>query len=175
MKTTALLAAFAAATAAATCPDLTSQLEDLGEGALPMKESSGTSSDFATKGGTVAYGAEGAVGGAVDFSQATTKNYLMAADDDDLDGFADFTIADEAAFSHAVVAAGADGLVVARELGVRHPRDGGPYGLEQRNACSDDEVRYGRPLASDGERELGLRLPVPDVLQVHDRNTRVKA
>ena len=64
----------------------------LGESALPMKESSGTSSDFATKSGTVGYGAEGAVGGAVDFSQATTKNYLMAADDDDLDGFADFTV-----------------------------------------------------------------------------------
>ena len=64
----------------------------LGEDALPMKESSGTSSDFATKSGTVVYDAEGAVGGAVDFSQATTKNYLMAADDDDLDGFADFTV-----------------------------------------------------------------------------------
>ena len=64
----------------------------LGESALPMKESTGVSTPFSAKTGTVAYGAEGVVGKSADFSTVSGNNYLKANDDDDLDGFTDFTI-----------------------------------------------------------------------------------
>ncbi len=64
----------------------------LGESSLPMAESTGVSTPFSTKNGTVAYGAAGAVGKSVDFSTVSGNNYLKAADDDDLDGFTDFTV-----------------------------------------------------------------------------------
>ena len=64
----------------------------LGEIELPMKESSGVSTDFASKNNTVLFGQGGAVGGAVDFSSGTSNNYLVANDDPDLDGFSDFTV-----------------------------------------------------------------------------------
>ena len=64
----------------------------LGESALPMKESSGVSTDFSSANNTVALGATGIVGASVDFSTTTANNYLIAADDDDLDGFDDFTV-----------------------------------------------------------------------------------
>ncbi|MBQ6136366.1 MAG: DUF2341 domain-containing protein, partial [Kiritimatiellae bacterium] len=65
----------------------------LGESALPMAESTGVSTPFASKTGTASYGATGAVGGSVDFTAAKgTEGFLTAADDDDLDGFNDFTV-----------------------------------------------------------------------------------
>lgn len=64
----------------------------LNESAVPMAESSGVSTPFSTAGGSgIVYGASGAVGGAVDFSEGNTSARLSAADDDDLDGFTDFT------------------------------------------------------------------------------------
>ena len=64
----------------------------LGESALPLAESTGVTTPFATKVGNAALGAAGIAGGAVDFSSATNGTRLVAADDDDLDGFNDFTI-----------------------------------------------------------------------------------
>ena len=64
----------------------------LGESALPLAESTGITTPFATKVGNAALGAAGIAGGAVDFSSATNGTRLVAADDDDLDGFDDFTI-----------------------------------------------------------------------------------
>ena len=66
----------------------------LGESGLPMKESTGVSTDFSQSTNTVVYGASGAVGRSVDFSTSYASQYngLFAADDDDLDGFEDFTI-----------------------------------------------------------------------------------
>ena len=66
----------------------------LGESGLPLKESTGVSTDFSTKTGTVVYAASGVVGRSVDFSTsyASQINALFANDDDDLDGFSDFTI-----------------------------------------------------------------------------------
>ncbi len=63
----------------------------LGESSLPMNESTGVSTPFSTKNGTVAYGTAGVVGNSVDFT-ASGNNYLKAADDEDLDGFTDFTV-----------------------------------------------------------------------------------
>ncbi len=64
----------------------------LNESALPLKESSGVSTPFSTAGGSgLVYGATGAIGGAVDFSGGNTYARLSADDDDDLDGFTDFT------------------------------------------------------------------------------------
>jgi len=63
----------------------------LGERALPLHESSGASSDFAySTGKTVAYGADGVVGGAVDIAGGAS-NAVVAADHDALDGFSKFT------------------------------------------------------------------------------------
>ena len=64
----------------------------LGESALPLAESTGVTTPFATKVGTVDLGAAGIAGGAVDFSNPETDTRLVAADDDDLDGFNSFTI-----------------------------------------------------------------------------------
>ncbi len=64
----------------------------LGESATPLAESTGVTTPFATKVGNVALGAAGIAGGAVDFSTATNGTRLVAADDDDLDGFDSFTI-----------------------------------------------------------------------------------
>ena len=64
----------------------------LGETALPLKESSETTSDFSTStGSSIVYGAEGAVGGSVNFGGGTS-NAVVAADHDALDGFTQFTI-----------------------------------------------------------------------------------
>jgi uncharacterized repeat protein (TIGR02543 family) len=65
----------------------------LGEGALPMKESSETSSDFTNSyGTTIGFAASGIVGGSVDFPTNGTYNALVAPDHDALDGFTKFTI-----------------------------------------------------------------------------------
>ncbi len=64
----------------------------LGESALPLRESSETSSDFSSKSGsTIAFAAPGVVGGSVDFSGGD-NNSVVAADHDALDGFSKFTI-----------------------------------------------------------------------------------
>lgn len=64
----------------------------LNESGVPMAESSGVSTPFSTAGGSgIVYAASGAIGGAVDFSGGTTFARLSADDDDDLDGFTDFT------------------------------------------------------------------------------------
>ena len=64
----------------------------LGESALPLKESSETSSDFVSKqGDTVSYAAQGVVGGSVDFGGGV-RNAVVAQDNDALDGFSKFTI-----------------------------------------------------------------------------------
>ncbi len=65
----------------------------LGEGALPLKESSETSSDFETKyGSTIGFAADGVVGGAVNFPAGGQYNSLVAPDHDALDGFSKFTV-----------------------------------------------------------------------------------
>ncbi|MBQ6137023.1 MAG: DUF2341 domain-containing protein, partial [Kiritimatiellae bacterium] len=65
----------------------------LGESALPLRESSGNSSDFAYQAGTgVGFAAAGVVGGAVDFPSGGLTNTLVALDHDNLDGFTKFTI-----------------------------------------------------------------------------------
>ena len=65
----------------------------LGESALPLKESSGTSTDFTESADSQEIlAATGAVGGAVDFAAGTRYSRLLALDDDDLDGFTDFTV-----------------------------------------------------------------------------------
>ena len=64
----------------------------LGESAVPMKESSETTSDFTTTNGTgIAFASQGIVGGSVDFSSGS-KCSLVAPDHDLLDGFEKFTI-----------------------------------------------------------------------------------
>ena len=64
----------------------------LGESAVPMKESSETTSDFTTTNGTgIAFASQGIVGGAVDFGNASNCS-LVAPDHDLLDGFSKFTI-----------------------------------------------------------------------------------
>ena len=64
------------------------------ETGLPLAESSGVSTPIDSGSATVVYGYEGAVGNAVDMKAAGAgwANYLSAADDDDLDGFTDFTL-----------------------------------------------------------------------------------
>ena len=65
----------------------------LNETALPMKESSRTSSAFTSSSGDgIGFAAEGVVGGSVDFGAAGNKRSLTANDSDALDGFAQFTI-----------------------------------------------------------------------------------
>jgi len=65
----------------------------LGESGVPMKESSETSSDFASSyGKTIGYGADGIVGKSVNFPSGGISNALVAADHDALDGFSKFTI-----------------------------------------------------------------------------------
>ena len=64
----------------------------LGQSALPLVESTGVTTPFATKVGNAVLGAAGIAGGAVDFSSATNGTRLVAADDPDLDGFDSFTI-----------------------------------------------------------------------------------
>ncbi len=85
----------------ATLPDVPSQdvwddgyvgVWHLGESAVPMNDSTGVSTAFTTKTGTLGYQSSGAVGGSVDFSSGTTKNYLQAPDNDKLEGFGDFTL-----------------------------------------------------------------------------------
>ena len=64
----------------------------LNESGVPMAESSGVSTPFSTAGGSgIVFAASGAIGGAVDFSGGSTFARLSADDDDDLDGFTDFT------------------------------------------------------------------------------------
>lgn len=62
-----------------------------GSTAAELTESSGVSTDFSTVSGTVLFAQPGAIGGAVDFSSGTNSR-LAADDDDDLDGFDDFTV-----------------------------------------------------------------------------------
>ena len=65
----------------------------LGESALPMKESSKTSSDFTISSGSgIGFAAEGIVGGSVDFGASGNTRALSAADNDALDGFTQCTI-----------------------------------------------------------------------------------
>ena len=65
----------------------------LGESALPLKESSETSSDFETSyGETINYATNGIVGGAVGFPTNGLYNAVVAPDHDALDGFAKFTL-----------------------------------------------------------------------------------
>ena len=66
----------------------------MGEDKLPLAESSGVSTPIDSGNAAVAYGYTGAIGGAVDMSGVTAgwANQLSAADDDDLDGFTDFTL-----------------------------------------------------------------------------------
>ena len=65
----------------------------LGEGSLPLRESSGASSDFSlSTGNGVSYAARGIVGGAVDFTSANSSNSVVAIDHDAFDGLAQGTI-----------------------------------------------------------------------------------
>ena len=64
----------------------------LGESDIPMRESSGISTPFSSKTGAVGFEFAGPVGHAVDFSGASWGANLAADDDDDLDGFSDFTV-----------------------------------------------------------------------------------
>jgi len=64
----------------------------LGESALPLKESSGASSDFTSQSGTgIGYAAEGIVGGSVDFGAPQKSRVVNAPDHDALDGFTQCT------------------------------------------------------------------------------------
>ena len=65
----------------------------LGDGALPLKDSSNVSRDFtAADGAGIGYASPGVVGGAVDFGETGNGRGLFAADHDALDGFPAFTI-----------------------------------------------------------------------------------
>ena len=65
----------------------------LGESAVPLKESSETSSDFTTAyGSTINFATNGIVGGAVGFPAGGQYNSVVAPDHDALDGFSKFTI-----------------------------------------------------------------------------------
>ena len=65
----------------------------LNESALPMKESSKTSSAFTSSNGNgIGFAAEGVVGGSVDFGAAGNSRSLTAPDHDALDGFTQCTI-----------------------------------------------------------------------------------
>ena len=64
----------------------------LGESALPLKESSGASSDFTSQSGTgIGYAADGIVGGSVDFGAPLGGRGVNAPDHDALDGFTQCT------------------------------------------------------------------------------------
>ena len=65
----------------------------MNENQLPLAESSGISTPIDQGNANVVYGYAGAVGGAVDMSGVTSgwAHHLSAADDDDLDGFTNFT------------------------------------------------------------------------------------
>ena len=65
----------------------------LNESTLPLAESSGVSTPFSTQYGAPTYGVSGAVGHALDMTSATSTwgARVNAVDDDDLDGFVDFT------------------------------------------------------------------------------------
>ena len=64
----------------------------LGEGMLPLRESSEKSNGFSSmSGSTIAFAAPGVVGGSVDF-RGGVDNSVVAADHDALDGFSKFTI-----------------------------------------------------------------------------------
>ena len=64
------------------------------ESGTPLAESSGVSTPIDTAVAAVAFGYDGAIGKAVDMSSVTGgwANKMSAADDDDLDGFTDFTL-----------------------------------------------------------------------------------
>ena len=67
----------------------------LNESAAPLAESSGVSTPFTQGSVAPGYAAEGILGKAVNFAtndSGTTDSRLEAADDDDLDGFEDFTV-----------------------------------------------------------------------------------
>ena len=65
----------------------------LGDGALPLKDSSNVSRDFtAADGAGIGYAAQGIAGGAVDLGETGNGRGLFAADHDALDGFSAFTI-----------------------------------------------------------------------------------
>ena len=65
----------------------------LGENAAPLAESTGNATPFREATVAPRYAAPGAIGKAVDFTNNnSTSSRLSAADDDDLDGFEDFTI-----------------------------------------------------------------------------------
>ena len=65
----------------------------LGEGALPLVDSTGVSRDATSADGTgIGYGAAGAVGGAVDFGAASSSRCVNMDDHNALDGFAKVTI-----------------------------------------------------------------------------------
>ncbi len=63
----------------------------LGESALPLEEASGTQMSFTEKFGTVAFGASGAIGGALDMSGGAWAARVQAAHDDRLSGFTNCT------------------------------------------------------------------------------------
>ena len=64
------------------------------ESGVPLAESSGVSTPIDTAVAAVGFGYAGAIGNAVDMSGVTGgwANKMSAADDDDLDGFTDFTL-----------------------------------------------------------------------------------
>jgi len=67
----------------------------LNESNSPMAESSGESTPFTQGEVAPTYAVDGVIGKSVDFytnDPGTTQNRLIAADDDDLDGFNDFTV-----------------------------------------------------------------------------------
>ena len=65
----------------------------LGESAAPLAESTGNATPFREATVAPLYAATGAIGKAVDFTNnSSTSSRLSAADDDDLDGFEDFTV-----------------------------------------------------------------------------------
>ena len=66
----------------------------LGESALPLKDSSETSSGFTTEcgNGGIRYGDGGVVGGAVNFLEAGKSRMVNAQNRDTLDGFSSFTV-----------------------------------------------------------------------------------
>ena len=64
----------------------------LGESALPMKESSETSTDFSQSNGTgIGFASQGIVGGSVDFGESGKYRALIAPDHNALDGFSQCT------------------------------------------------------------------------------------
>ena len=65
----------------------------LGESSSPLRESSGNTPPFREAAVAPVYAAPGAIGKAVDFTNnSSNSSRLSAVDDDDLDGFEDFTV-----------------------------------------------------------------------------------